>query len=105
MPAVHTWLFLTYLLHTTGELCLSPVGLSSISKLAPKRFASQMMGIWFLGSALGNIIAGLVAGRFNPESLHDQSIRCPCAGAGRRAKKWGGCACLQALPPRFRLLL
>ena len=66
-----TWLFFTYLLHTTGELCLSPVGLSSISKLAPKRFVSQMMGIWFLGSALGNIIAGLVAGRFNPESLHD----------------------------------
>ena len=61
-----TWLFFTYLLHTTGELCLSPVGLSSISKLAPKRFVSQMMGIWFLGSALGNIIAGLVAGRFDP---------------------------------------
>lgn len=66
-----TWLFFTYLLHTTGELCLSPVGLSSISKLAPKRFVSQMMGIWFLGSALGNIIAGLLAGRFNPEAIQD----------------------------------
>lgn len=66
-----TWLFFTYLLHTTGELCLSPVGLSAISKLAPKRFVSQMMGIWFLGSGLGNIIAGLLAGRFNPESLDD----------------------------------
>ncbi len=66
-----TWLFFTFLLHTTGELCLSPVGLSSISKLAPRRFVSQMMGIWFLGSALGNIIAGLLAGRFNPESLPD----------------------------------
>ena len=66
-----TWLFVTYLLHTTGELCLSPVGLSAISKLSPKRFVSQMMGIWFLGMALGNLIAGLMAGRFNPESLED----------------------------------
>ena len=68
---IPAWLFFTYLLHTTGELCLSPVGLSSISKLAPKRYVSQMMGIWFLGSALGNIIAGLLAGRFNPDSLQD----------------------------------
>ena len=66
-----TWLFFTYLIHTTGELCLSPVGLSAVSKLSPKRFVSQMMGIWFLGSALGNILAGLLAGRFNPESLND----------------------------------
>ncbi len=66
-----TWLFFTYLLHTTGELCLSPVGLSAISKLSPKRFLSQMMGIWFLGSALGNLIASLLAGRFDPESLND----------------------------------
>ncbi len=66
-----TWLLLTYLLHTTGELCLSPVGLSAISKLAPKRYLSQMMGIWFLGAALGNLIAGLLAGRFDPEALHD----------------------------------
>ena len=66
-----TWLFFTYLLHTTGELCLSPVGLSAISKLSPKRYLSQMMGIWFLGAALGNLIAGLLAGRFDPESLND----------------------------------
>ena len=66
-----TWLFFTYLLHTTGELFLSPVGLSAISKLSPKRFLSQMMGIWFLGAALGNLVAGLLAGRFDPESLND----------------------------------
>ena len=65
------WLILTYLLHTMGELCVSPVGLSSVTKLAPKRFGSQMMGIWFLATALGNLIAGLMAGRFNPESLND----------------------------------
>jgi POT family proton-dependent oligopeptide transporter len=82
-----TWLFFTYLLHTTGELCLSPVGLSSISRLAPRRFVSQMMGIWFLGSALGNIIAGLLAGRFNPESMQDMpglylQIICIAVGSG-----------------------
>ena len=59
------WLIMTYLLHTTGELCLSPVGLSTITKLAPKRITGQMMGIWFLSTSLGNLIAGLVAGRFN----------------------------------------
>lgn len=65
------WLILTYLLHTMGELCLSPVGLSSVTKLAPKRFVGQMMGIWFLATSLGNLIAGLMAGRFNPESLNE----------------------------------
>ena len=52
----------TYFLHTTGELCLSPVGLSSITKLSPRRFVGQMMGIWFMAAALGNLLAGLVAG-------------------------------------------
>ncbi len=56
------WLVATYFLHTVGELCLSPVGLSSITKLAPDRLVGQMMGTWFMGSALGNLIAGLVAG-------------------------------------------
>ena len=65
------WLILTYLLHTMGELCVSPVGLSSVTKLAPKRFVGQMMGIWFLATSLGNLIAGLAAGRFDPESLNE----------------------------------
>ena len=56
------WLVTTYFLHTVGELCLSPIGLSSITKLAPERLVSQMMGTWFVGAALGNLIAGLVAG-------------------------------------------
>ncbi len=56
------WLVVTYFLHTCGELCLSPVGLSSVTKLAPRGLVGQMMGIWFMGSALGNLIAGLVAG-------------------------------------------
>jgi len=58
------WLVVTYFMHTLGELCLSPVGLSSVTKLAPKRLVSQMMGTWFMGAALGNLIAGLVAGEF-----------------------------------------
>lgn len=58
------WLIVTYFLHTTGELCLSPVGLSSITKLSPKQLVGQMMGTWFMGAALGNLIAGLVAGQF-----------------------------------------
>ena len=57
------WLVVTYFLHTVGELCLSPVGLSSITKLAPAGRIGQMMGVWFIGTALGNLFAGLVAGR------------------------------------------
>ena len=54
---------MTYFLHTVGELCLSPVGLSSMTKLAPRSRVSQMMGIWFVAAALGNLFAGLMAGR------------------------------------------
>ena len=57
------WLLMTYLLHTFGELCLSPVGLSYYTKLAPKRFVGQMMGMWFLATSLGNLVAGLIARR------------------------------------------
>jgi proton-dependent oligopeptide transporter, POT family len=56
------WLILTYLLQTTGELCLSPIGLSNVSGLAPGRFRAQMMGTWFLGAAIGNLAAGLIGG-------------------------------------------
>jgi POT family proton-dependent oligopeptide transporter len=56
------WLIVTYFLHTVGELALSPVGLSSITKLSPVNRVGQMMGIWFVGAALGNVIAGRVAG-------------------------------------------
>lgn len=67
--AAPTWLVTTYLLHTFGELCLSPVGLSSVTKLAPKRFVGQMMGIWFLAASLGNLIAGLLAGEFKADAV------------------------------------
>lgn len=61
-PASPAWLIVTYFLHTCGELCLSPVGLSAMTKLAPRGRVSQMMGVWFIATALGNLIAGLVAG-------------------------------------------
>jgi POT family proton-dependent oligopeptide transporter len=67
--ALPTWLLFTYLFHTLGELALSPVGLSATTKLSPKRFVGQMMGIWFLATALGNLIAGQIAGDFNPNDL------------------------------------
>ena len=63
------FLMLTYLLHTFGELCLSPVGLSTVTKLAPARFLGQMMGVWFLASSLGKLTAGLIAGSFDPNNL------------------------------------
>lgn len=56
------WLILAFFLHTTGELCLSPVGLSTITKLAPARLVGMFMGVWFLSSALGNVLAPWVAG-------------------------------------------
>jgi proton-dependent oligopeptide transporter, POT family len=63
------WLILTYLLHTFGELCLSPVGLSYVTKLAPKRLVGQMMGMWFLSLSLGNLAAGLIAGEFDANNV------------------------------------
>ncbi len=64
-----TWLVSMYLLHTIGELCLSPVGLSTMTKLAPRKLTGQVMGLWFMATSLGNLIAGLVAGRFDSENI------------------------------------
>jgi POT family proton-dependent oligopeptide transporter len=63
------WLVTTYFLHTSGELTLSPVGLSMTTKLSPQKFVGQMMGIWFIGAALGNLIAGLFAGNFDESNV------------------------------------
>ena len=72
------WLVVTYLLHTFGEICLYPVGLSAVTKLSPQKLAGQMMGVWFMSLAFGNLIAGLFAGEFdenmisaNPQLLVD----------------------------------
>ncbi|MDX1547939.1 MAG: oligopeptide:H+ symporter, partial [Rhodothermales bacterium] len=94
-PVTPVWLVVTYFLHTCGELCLSPVGLSSITKLAPRGRVGQMMGVWFVGAALGNLFAGLVAG--NLESLAPDALFWNVAltiGIG------GGIALLLAYPVR-----
>jgi POT family proton-dependent oligopeptide transporter len=56
------WLIVTYVLHTCGELCLSPVGLSMVTKLAPARFASLAMGAWFFSMFISDLLAGFIAG-------------------------------------------
>jgi POT family proton-dependent oligopeptide transporter len=61
------FVFLIYLLHTTGELCLSPVGLSAMNRLAPPHMASLIMGTWFFASATGNFAAGLIAAAVGAE--------------------------------------
>src|SRR6266480_2490827 len=64
-----TWLVLTYLLHSFAELCLSPVGLSYMTKLAPPRFVGQVMGVWFLSLALGSNLAGQLTGQYDATHL------------------------------------
>jgi POT family proton-dependent oligopeptide transporter len=60
------WLIAVYFFHTIGELCVSPVGLSSMTKLAPLRMAGLMMGVWFISISMGNYVAGQIAGGFEP---------------------------------------
>ena len=70
------FIFLIYLFHTTGELCLSPVGLSAMNRLAPAHMASLIMGTWFFASATGNFVAGLIAAATGSEAASG-------AGAGK----------------------
>jgi len=70
-----TWLMMTYLLHTLGELCLSPVGLSSVTRLAPQRLVGQMMGLWFLATSFGNLVAGLLAGLVSQSGGNESASR------------------------------
>ncbi|MGQ0713470.1 MAG: peptide MFS transporter [Gemmatimonadaceae bacterium] len=63
------WLIGSYFFQTLGELCLSPVGLSSMTKLSPRKYVGQMMGIWFLATSVGNLIAGLAGGHVDPSRL------------------------------------
>lgn len=63
------WLLVTYFLHTMGELCLSPVGLSAMTKLAPARVAGLMMGVWFLSISVGNYLGGRMAAFYESLAL------------------------------------
>jgi POT family proton-dependent oligopeptide transporter len=73
VPTPVIFIFLLYLLHTTGELCLSPVGLSAMNRLAPAHMASLIMGTWFFASATGNFAAGMIAGATGAEGLEGQA--------------------------------
>lgn len=64
-----TWLLCAYFLHVCGEMCISPVGLSNMSKLVPPRFVGQAMGMWFLSLALGGVLAGQLSGQYDASHL------------------------------------
>ncbi|MBL0169133.1 MAG: peptide MFS transporter [Gemmatimonadaceae bacterium] len=81
------WLIGAYLLHTFGELCLSPVGLSYVTKVAPVKFASLLMGVWFLANAAANKVAGFVAG-YTP--LPGQAPSSPQTGIGGYIQQLSG---------------
>ena len=67
------WLLITYLLQTWGELALSPIGLSAFSRYSPKRYVGQMFGLWFLASAIGGVLAGLLGGEATDGGLSSMS--------------------------------
>ena len=67
------WLLITYLLHTWGELALSPIGLSAFSRYSPKKYTGQMFGLWFTASAIGGVLAGLLGGEATNEGLESMS--------------------------------
>ena len=67
------WLLITYLLQTWGELALSPIGLSAFSRYSPKRYVGQMFGLWFLASAIGGVLAGLLGGEATDGGLASMS--------------------------------
>ena len=73
VPTPIIFIFLIYLLHTTGELCLSPVGLSAMNRLSPTHMASLIMGTWFFASAAGNFAAGLIASATGAEGVGEEA--------------------------------
>ncbi|MTH46190.1 peptide MFS transporter [Intestinirhabdus alba] len=76
------WLVGSILMLTLGELCLSPIGLATMTLLAPERMRGQMMGLWFCASALGNLAAGLIGGQVKADRLDvlpDLFARCSVA--------------------------
>ncbi len=71
------WIVGSLFLLTLGELCLSPIGLSTMTKLAPNVIRGQIMGLWFTGTALGNLMAGLIGGQVSADAIeHLPSYLC-----------------------------
>lgn len=92
------WLILGFFFHTTGELCLSPVGLSTITKLSPARLVGMFMGVWFLSSALGNVLAPWVAGSAAGGDFNQVFLRIALITAG------GGAVLLVLVPLLKRMM-
>ncbi len=96
-----TWLLFTFLLQECGDLCLSPVGLSSMTKLAPRKFVGQAMGIWFLALALGNNLAGQLSGEYDASNL----ASLPTLFLQIAALSFGAALVLGLLAPRLSKLM
>jgi len=79
------WLTLAYLFHTFGELCLSPVGLSYVSRLAPARYASLLMGAWYLANTIANKLSGALAGLTPTPGVERSAAAAGLAGYLQRA--------------------
>jgi POT family proton-dependent oligopeptide transporter len=82
------WVVLIYLLHTTGELCLSPVGLSMVTKLSVPRVVGMMMGAWFLASGFGNYVAGVIAASTGAETVGGEIVDLAAAKANYATVYW-----------------
>ncbi|HOD33503.1 MAG TPA: hypothetical protein PKO12_08490, partial [Holophaga sp.] len=82
------WLLGVYLLHTFGELCLSPVGLSYVSKLAPKHLTSQLMGAWFFSLGIGAYLAGKAAGLMDSVPLYQVFLYAALIALGMSFLLW-----------------
>ncbi len=95
------WLVFVYFFQCTGEMCLSPVGLSTVTKLAPLRFLSSTMGIWFLAASFGNRLAGYLGGMFDQNSSSSMVI----LFGGMSAAVLGCALLLTVLTPTVRKLM
>jgi POT family proton-dependent oligopeptide transporter len=96
-----TWLLFSYLLEECGDLCLSPVGLSSMTKLAPPRYTGRVMGLWFLALALGDNLAGQLSRQY--DAAHLESL--PALFLKILWWTLGAAIVLYALSPRLARLM
>ena len=98
MKSSMIWLVLAYFFHTTGELCISPVGLSMVTKLAPLRLGSLMMGVWFLVNLVGNTLAGYI-GAFTENMGEYAWMMQPRSRLRRARRSTRGCSASSAGSP------
>jgi POT family proton-dependent oligopeptide transporter len=97
------YIFLIYLIHTTGELCLSPVGLSAMNRLTPTHMASLIMGTWFFASATGNFAAGLISAATGGEGAGPERVLAIYSNVGWLAVGVG--VAMLAIAPLIRRLM